>query len=134
MNTLSYAIFGGLEILIIKMKEHLGLWDIWRLKNFNVKQFTFRQKRASDFTQRKLVYFFYSQNLQEVITQADYLGASSTDHSSVNILISTNRNCVHGHGFWKFKRLLLSDQKYVRKTKNLIQNFHSNLKHSLIQP
>ena len=47
----------------------------------------------------------------------------TTDHSPVTILISRNKNRIHGHGFWKINSSLLSDQNYVRKTKNLIQTF-----------
>ena len=36
---------------LIKIKEHFDLCDIWRLRNPDVKQFTFRQKYASGFIQ-----------------------------------------------------------------------------------
>ena len=39
---------------LIKIKEHFDLRDIWRLRNPDVKQFTFRQKHASGFMQRRL--------------------------------------------------------------------------------
>ena len=44
----------------------------------------------------------------------------------VTISISKNKNCIHGHGFWKFNSSLLSDQKYVRNLNNLIQTFQRN--------
>ena len=53
-----------------------------------------------------------------------------TDRSAVTILIWKSKNLIHGPSFWKFNSFLLSDQKYVRKTKHLIQTFHSN--HNLI--
>ena len=55
----------------------------------------------------------------------DFFAALSTDHSPVTILISRNKSRIHGHAFWKLNSSLLSDQNYVRKTKNLIQTFHS---------
>ena len=58
---------------LIKKKEHFDLCDIWRLRNPDAKQFTFRQKRASGFKQRRLDYFFISNSLQDVITHADFL-------------------------------------------------------------
>ena len=91
-----------------------------------MKQFTFRQKHASGFIQRRLDYFFISNSLQDVITHADFFAALSTDHSAATISISKSKNRIHGHGFWKFNSSLLSDQNYVTKTKNLIQTFHSN--------
>ena len=108
---------------LIKIKEHFDLCDIWRLRNPDVKQFTFRQKHASGFIQRRLDYFFISNSLQDVITHADFFAALSTDHSPVTISISKSKNCIHGHGFWKFNSSLLSEQNYVTKTKSLI---HSN--------
>ena len=111
---------------MIKIKEHFELRDKWRLRNPYVKQFTFRQKHASAFIQRRLDYFFISNSLQDVITHADFYAALSTDQSPVTISISKNKNCIRGHGFWKFNSSLLSDQNYITKTKNLIQTFHSN--------
>ena len=83
-----------------------------------MKKFTFRQKHASGFIQRRLDYFFISNSLQDVITHADFFVAFSTDHSPVTISISKNKNPIHGHGFWKFNSSLLSDQNYITKTKS----------------
>ena len=55
-----------------------------------------------------------------------FFAALSTDHSPVTITISNNKNRIHGHGVRKLKSFLDSDQKYIRKTKSLIQTFHSN--------
>ena len=52
-----------------------------------MKKFTFRQKHAFDFIQRKLVYFVISNSLQKVITQADFFATLSTDRSAVTISI-----------------------------------------------
>ena len=111
---------------MVKIKEHFDLCDISRLRNPDVKQFTFRQKHVSGFIQRRLDYFFISNSLQDIITHAGFFAALSTDHSPVTISISKSKNCIHGHGFWKFNSSLLSDQNYVTKTKSLIQTFHSN--------
>ena len=93
---------------------------------YGAQKFTFRQKHVSDFTQQRLN-FFISNSLQDVITHADFFAALSTDHFQVTISISKNKNQHNGHSFRNFKSSLLSDQNYVRKTKNLIQIFHKNL-------
>ena len=103
---------------LIKIEEHFDLCDIRRLRNADMKQFTFKQKHASGFIQRRLDYFFISNSLQDVITHADFFVAFSTDHSPVTISISKNKNPIHGHGFWKFNSSLLSDQNYITKTKS----------------
>ena len=113
---------------LIKIKEHFDQSNIWRLRNPDAKCFTFRQKHASGFIQRRLDYFFVSNSLQDTITHADFFAALLTDHSPVTISISKNKNRIHGRSSWKFNSSLLSGQNYVRKTKNVIQTFHSNQK------
>ena len=110
---------------LIKAKEHFELCDIWRLRNPDAKQFTFRQRHASGFLQRRLD-FFISNSLQDVITHADFFVPLSTNHFLVIISISRKKTRIHGHIFWKFNSTFLSDQNCVTKTKNLIQIFHSN--------
>ena len=56
----------------------------------------------------------------------DFFAVLSTNHSPVTISIWKSKNRIQGHGFCKFNSSLLSDQNYVTKTRNLIQNFHSN--------
>ena len=64
---------------LIKIKEHFDLCNIWRLRNPDAKQFTFRQKYASGFIQQWLDYFFISNGLQEVITHVYFFAALPTD-------------------------------------------------------
>ena len=64
---------------LVKIKEHFDLCDIWRLRNPDVKQFTFRQKHASGFIQRRLDYLFIPNSLQDVITHADFFAALSAN-------------------------------------------------------
>ena len=46
---------------LIKIKEQFDLCDISRFLNPDAKQFTFRQKHAPGFIQRRLDYYFYFQ-------------------------------------------------------------------------
>ena len=87
------------ELIIIK--ETFDLCDNWRIRNPAAKQFTFRQKHVSDFTQGRgrLDFFFISNSLQIVINHADTFGALSVDHFPLTILISKDKNCIHGHSF-----------------------------------
>ena len=61
-----------------------------------MNKFTFRQKHAFDFIQRKLVYFVISNSLQKV---ADFFATLLTDRSAVTISISKSKNRIHGHDF-----------------------------------
>ena len=56
---------------IFELKETYNLMDIWRIRNPKAKQYTFRQKYASGFLQRRLDYFFISNNIQEFILDTD---------------------------------------------------------------
>ena len=52
---------------LIKIKERFDVCDIWRPRNPDSNQFTFRQKHASGFIERMLDYFFISDSFQEEI-------------------------------------------------------------------
>ena len=49
---------------IIKIKETHDLIDIWRVRNQHEKKFTFTQRHAAGFLQRRLDYIFISNSLQ----------------------------------------------------------------------
>ena len=60
-----FDVTGGNTILkkksiakLIEIKEPLFLSDIWRIRNPNVRGFTFRQNHASGFIERRLDFFF----------------------------------------------------------------------------
>ena len=82
-----------------------------------MKQFTFRQKLATGFMQQSLGYFFILNSLQEVIAHADFLfWLYQLITPQLLFRFQKSKNCIHGHGFWKFNSFLLSGQSYVRKT------------------
>ena len=43
---------------LIEIKEPIFFSDIWRIRNPNMKRFTFRQNHASGFIERRLDFFF----------------------------------------------------------------------------
>ena len=73
-----------------RVKESLGLCDIWRIRTPKTKGYTFRQLHVSGFVQRRLDYFLVSNNLQESINEMDILTAPSTGHSPIFFLLSKN--------------------------------------------
>ena len=68
---------------LIDIKETLYLCDIWRIRNPNVKGFTFRQNHVSGFIERRLDFFLISNILQESIIKTDVLSSFCTDHSPI---------------------------------------------------
>ena len=65
---------------LIEIKEALYLCDIWRIRNPNVRRFTFRQNHVSGFIERRLDFFLISNILQESIIKSDALASFCTDH------------------------------------------------------
>ena len=64
---------------LLEIKQKLDLCDIWRIRNSEKKQCTFRQQHFSGLIQRRLNYIFLSHNFQEVVNDSKILCAMSTD-------------------------------------------------------
>ena len=60
---------------LIQTVERFDLCGIWRLRNPDAKQFTFRQKHRLGFIQRRLYHIFVLNSHHEVITYTDFLAA-----------------------------------------------------------
>ena len=95
---------------------------IWRIRNPKAKQYTFRQKHVSGFLQRRLDYFFISNNIQEFILDTDIILAISSDHSLILISFSKEKQDSKSSGFWE----LPSDKIFKEKLKQHIQNIESD--------
>ena len=122
-----FDVSGGNPILkkkylakLIEIKETLYLCDIWRIRNPNVKRFTFRQNHVSGFIERRLDFFLISNVLQESIIKTDVLASFCTDHSPILFSLQLKDMPTRGKGFWKFIESLTSNDEYVAKMKNQI--------------
>ena len=60
-------------VKLIDMKKTLYSCDIWRIRNPNVRRFTYRQNHVYGFTERRLHFFLISNILQESIIKTDVL-------------------------------------------------------------
>ena len=105
---------------LIEIKETLYLCDIWRIRNPNVKRFTFRQNHVSGFVERRLDFFLISNILQESVIKTDVLASFCTDHSPIFFSLQLKDMPTRGKGFWKFNNSLTSNDDYVEKMKNQI--------------
>ena len=92
----------------------------WRIRNPNVKHFTFRQNHVSGFIERRLDFFLISNMLQESIIRADVLASFCTDHSPIFFSLQLKDMPTRGKGLWKFNNSLTSNDDYVEKMKNQI--------------
>ena len=62
-------------VKLIQIKEKLDLCDIWRIRNPKRKRFGFREQHISGFIQRRLDYFFFSNQQQESVNKTNVLAA-----------------------------------------------------------
>ena len=83
----------------VQIKEKLNLVDIWRIRNPRTKSFTFRQHHATGFIQRRLDYFFISNQLQDTVIKTDILATFTSDHSPLIFTLSTNQDEGRGKGY-----------------------------------
>ena len=105
---------------LIEIKETLYLCDIWRIRNPNVKRFTFRQNDVSGFIKKRLDFFLISNILQGSIRKTDVLASFCTDHSPISFYLQLKNMPTQGKGFLKFNISLTSNNEYVEKMKNQI--------------
>ena len=102
---------------MIQTKEKFNLRDIWRMRNPNMKRFTFQQQHILSFIQRRLDYFFVSNRLQESVNKTDVLAAFSTDLSPLLFSLDLRRDENKGKGLWKFNNSLSMNSDFVNKMK-----------------
>ena len=108
--------------LLLEFIEELNLVDIWRIRNENKKQFTFRQKTKYGLVQCRLDYFLISRQLEYFIDSAIIEPSIKTDHSLVKLKVKINTEQDRGRGIWKFNSNLLLDNTYTDLIKNCILN------------
>ena len=83
------------------------LVGIWRIRNPQIKRFTWRQK--TPIIQRRLDFWLVDNALQEEIEQAHIVPSIKSDHSAINGI----EEKIHGPSFWKFNTSLLEYEDYV---------------------
>ena len=70
---------------LFEIKESLDICDMWRIRNPNTQNFTFRQNHSTGLIKRRLDYTFISNCLQEFVNITDILLALSAGHSPLLI-------------------------------------------------
>ena len=96
------------------------LIDIWRIRNPDVKRFTWRQKNP--IIQRRLDIWLITSSIQEEVENVDIIPAIRTDHSTISMHINGIEETERGPSFWKFNSSLLEDEDYIK----LVTDKYSN--------
>ena len=98
--------------------------DVWREKNPNEKQFTWRDKAFK--VQCRLDYFLVSQNLVNLAKDCRIIHAPGSDHCAVKLFIQSDYlNKKARPGFWKFNSSLLEDESYITELKENIKIYRN---------
>ena len=87
------------------------LIDIWRIRNPEVKRFTWRQKKP--LIQRRLDFWLLSDTCQEDIEKSDIISSINSDHSAITLHFSSIGKQKNGPSFWKFNASLVDDTNFV---------------------
>ena len=90
--------------------DNFELLDIWRIRNPDVKRFTWRQKTPR--IQCRLDYYLVSNNIAENVVKVDIKPSLRSDHSAINLELKFLPDTPRGPGHWKFNTSLLEDPIY----------------------
>ena len=107
--------------------DEFKLKDVWRNKNKDKKQYTYRQ--GNPFMQSRLDYFIISENLEQITSKCDIIPSLAPDHSAVNLVLHdrTSGKFQGKRGYWKFNNSLVNDRDYVLKMKDEIQTLKNKM-------
>ena len=95
----------------IEIQSVFNLHDIWRVKNPNLKSFTWSQK--SPFIFCRLDYWLISDALFDMVKDVDIVPSIKTDHSAISLHFKDLENVSRVPGFWKMNQSLLKDKAFV---------------------
>lgn len=106
---------------VIKLQEvitELDLIDVWRYKNNDTLQFTWR--RTNGVERSRIDYWLISQSILPRIMSCDIRPAliKSTDHLAVSLKL--NIPDKRGPGYWKLNNSYLDDKEYIDIITNVI--------------
>ena len=105
---------------LIKFIDEFSLVDIWRLRNQDKYQFTWRGKSRSGIVQSRLDFFIISVSLESEIESTTIKQGLGTDHSLISISLKLLERQERGNGSWKFNNSLLKDKDYIKMVKDTI--------------
>ena len=97
-----------------------NLTDIWRVKNPNVKRYTWLQGISGK--QARLDYFLCNEELLSICTETDIAYKYRSDHAPITLKLSINTQ-IRGPGSWKLNNSLLREKELEKLIKNEIRSF-----------
>ena len=107
--------------IIMQIMENFYLVDIWRVKNPNVRKYTWRQHNPP--VHCRLDYFLISDSLQDNTIDTEIIPAYRSDHSGIYVDIQSSHQANRGRGYWKFNSQLLTEAEYTENLKSKLQEW-----------
>jgi len=97
--------------------ESENLLDIWRVKNPEIKRYTWRRKKP--LRQSRLDYWLITDVLIYKLIECDILPSIRTDHSLIQCKLTYSES-TRGKGYWKLNTSLLLDTEYEQRIKTML--------------
>jgi len=88
--------------IIDEINSSFDLIDIWRIRNPDVKHFSWRQKNPV--VQRRLDFWLISSSTQEDIESVDIVPAIKSDHLAITLFINGIEEQCHSPSFLERKK------------------------------
>ena len=96
----------------------LGVTDIWRDLNPDMKRFTWR--RNTPLQQSRLDFFLISDALVQFVDDADIQYGYRSDHSMIVLKLAFGKG-IKRHSLWKMNVSLMKDKEYIQLIKEEIE-------------
>ena len=108
---------------ILEYMENIDLMDIWRIKNPEQNEYTWRRKKPH-VVQCRLDFFLISPGLANLVKHVSIGNSFMSDHSVVKLVLKMEEY-AKGPGYWKFNCSLLKDKDYIDMVKETIKQCDS---------
>ena len=98
-----------------------SLVDIWRIRNKELSQFTWKGKGQAGLVQSRIDFWLISNSLEYEADKCLIQPGLLSDHSILLLSLNLIQTQRRGRGTWKFNNNLLKDFEYIELIKKTIQ-------------
>jgi len=105
---------------VIEWMQEQNLVDIWRIKNPNLRKYTWTSNHRPPIKCR-LDFFLISESLSVKYKHCDIVPGMRSDHDCITLTLE-DRDTTRGKGTWKFNSSLLQDDTFKREIVNTIES------------
>ena len=113
---------------IEQLLYNFNLCDVWRIKNPNIRRYTWR-KKLPELIQCRLDFWLISTSLYDDVTECDILPSIRSDHSAITLNFEKIPRENTKLNLWKFNKTLLIDENYVSDMKHNLQLWKTEYAH-----